>query len=137
MGIEAPDRKAIQKSAARFGISLADSDADTYAAMLEGVVEAYRRLDAMEDIAPPIKFPRSVGRAPRPEENPYNAWVWLGPIEGAKTGLLAGKRVGVKDNVCIAGFPMRNGSPIFEGFVPDIDASVVTRVLEAGGTIVG
>ena len=43
----------------------------------------------------------------------------------------------VKDNTCVAGVPMMNGSLILEGFVPDVDATVVTRILDAGGHIVG
>ena len=51
--------------------------------------------------------------------------------------MLAGKTVAVKDNICVAGVPMMNGSRVLEGYVPEIDATVVTRVLEAGGTIAG
>ena len=32
---------------------------------------------------------------------------------------------------------MMNGASTLEGYVPDIDATVVTRILDAGGTIVG
>ena len=32
---------------------------------------------------------------------------------------------------------MMNGSRILDGFVPDIDATVVSRILDAGGHIVG
>src|SRR5215472_8346089 len=32
---------------------------------------------------------------------------------------------------------MMNGSSTFEGYVPEIDATVVTRILDAGATIVG
>ena len=32
---------------------------------------------------------------------------------------------------------MMNGSFTLEGFVPDVDATVVSRILEAGGHIVG
>lgn len=52
------------------------------------------------------------------------------------TGPLAGKRIAVKDDLCVAGIPMRNGSAVLEGFVPDIDATVITRILDAGGEIV-
>jgi amidase len=48
-----------------------------------------------------------------------------------------GERVAVKDTVCVAGVPMMSGSTVLEGFVPDIDATIVTRILEAGGEIVG
>ena len=58
-------------------------------------------------------------------------------IPGAAEGPLAGRTVGVKDNVCVAGIPLLNGSPIMEGYVPREDATVVTRLLDAGATIVG
>lgn len=37
----------------------------------------------------------------------------------------------------VAGVPMMNGSSLLEGYIPEIDATVVTRILDAGGTIVG
>ena len=37
----------------------------------------------------------------------------------------------------LAGVPMMNGASTLEGYVPDIDATVVTRLLDAGATIVG
>jgi amidase len=33
--------------------------------------------------------------------------------------------------------PMMNGCRVLEGYVPDVDATVVTRILDAGGTIIG
>ncbi len=43
----------------------------------------------------------------------------------------------IKDNVCVAGLPMMDGSKVMEGFVPDTDATVVTRLLDAGAEIAG
>ena len=37
----------------------------------------------------------------------------------------------------LAGVPMMNGAATMEGYIPDIDATVVHRILDAGGTIVG
>ena len=71
------------------------------------------------------------------EENKYQAWYWKTNIKGSGKGVLAGKTVAIKDNICVAGVPMMNGSRVLEGYVPEIDATVVTRVLEAGGTITG
>ena len=62
---------------------------------LAGMVPAYERLDAMEAPGPATVAGRTAGRAPMPEENPYNAWAWMGPVEGAATGPLAGCSVGV------------------------------------------
>ena len=43
----------------------------------------------------------------------------------------------VKDNICVAGVPMMNGSRVLESYVPEVDATVVTRILDAGGVIAG
>lgn len=37
----------------------------------------------------------------------------------------------------VAGVPMTNGSGLLEGFIPSFDATVVTRVLEAGAELIG
>jgi hypothetical protein len=66
-----------------------------------------------------------------------NAWYWRCSIKGAQSGPLAGKKIAIKDNVCVAGIPMMNGSDVLEGYVPDVDATIVTRILDAGGEIVG
>jgi amidase len=80
---------------------------------------------------------RAPGYRPTPQEDPLNAWTWKCRIEGSAQGLLAGKTVSFKDHIAVAGMPMSFGSFALDGFVPDFDATVVTRVLEAGGTVVG
>ena len=138
MTLQAPTRDEIRDLAERLGLRLTDEAIDIYSGFLAAMVAPYRRLDAMEAPAPAVPDREAaVGRAPRPEENPYNAWAWIGPIEGSGTGLLAGQSVGVKDAICVAGMPARNGSPLLEDFVPDFDASVVARILAAGGTVHG
>ena len=47
-------------------------------------------------------------------------------------GKLSGKTIAIKDNVMVAGVPMMNGCRALEGTVPDVDATVVTRILDAG-----
>ena len=37
----------------------------------------------------------------------------------------------------LAGVPMMNGASTLEGYTPEIDATIVTRILDAGGTILG
>jgi amidase len=104
---------------------------------MTGSVASYSRLDELTEPTLPVKYPRSPGFRPQPEENPLNAWYWRTEITGATSGPLAGKTVAIKDNVCVAGVPMMNGCSVLEGYVPEIDATVVTRILEAGGTIRG
>jgi amidase len=62
---------------------------------------------------------------------------WRCDISGAPNGILNGKTIALKDNVAVAGIPMMNGSQLLEGYIPDVDASVVTRILDQGGRILG
>jgi aspartyl-tRNA(Asn)/glutamyl-tRNA(Gln) amidotransferase subunit A len=48
---------------------------------------------------------------------------------------LTGVPITVKDLVYVAGTPAKAGAPMLEGFVPDVDAAVVTAVKEAGAII--
>jgi amidase len=66
-----------------------------------------------------------------------NAWYVKTEIRGAPRGPLHGRTVALKDNVCLAGVPMMNGASTLKGYTPDIDATLVTRLLDAGATIVG
>ena len=43
----------------------------------------------------------------------------------------------LKDNICLAGVPMMVGAAFLDGSVPDIDATIVTRILDEGGEIAG
>jgi amidase len=98
---------------------------------------AYAALDAAPDELPPVKYPRDAGQRPSEAENRYGAWYVKTAIQGAPGGKLAGKRVALKDNVCLAGVPMMVGAKLLEGCVPEADATIVTRILDAGGEIAG
>jgi amidase len=88
--------------------------------------------------APPMASPsRAPGYRPSAEEDPLNAWIWKCVIPGADSGILAGKTVSFKDHTAVAGMPMSFGTFALEGFIPDFDATIVTRVLDAGATITG
>ena len=53
-------------------------------------------------------------------------------VNGSGSGILAGKKVALKDNVALAGVPMMVGSRLMEGYMPEFDATIVTRILDAG-----
>ena len=137
MPIQAPNVDQILMLADNFGMDLTLDDAHSFTRLMAGLKASYDRLDELVEPSLPVKYPRAPGSQPQAAENPYNAWTFKTEIVGASGGNLAGKRVAIKDNICVAGVPMMNGSRVLEGYVPEIDATVVTRILDAGGTIVG
>ena len=118
-------------------LSMSQGEVAEYLEVLEGTFQAYDRVNELPDYLPPVRYPRTPGYRPGANENPLNAWAVKTEVRGAAHGPLSGKRVVLKDNICLAGVPMMNGASTLEGYVPDIDATVVTRILDAGGTIVG
>jgi len=74
---------------------------------------------------------------PKAEENSHNAWYVKCDIKGSDHGKLLNKRIGIKDNTAVANIPMMNGSAVMEGYTPEFDATVVQRILQHGGNIVG
>jgi amidase len=118
-------------------MSMSDREIGEYLDVMEATFQAYDRLQQLPDHLPPVRYPRTPGYRPGAAENPLNAWAVKSEVRGAPYGPLAGKRVVLKDNVCLAGVPMMNGASTLEGYVPDVDATIVTRILDAGGTILG
>ena len=137
IGANLPSVARVRDLANSFGIEMSEEDAMLYRGFMQGAINSTRRVDAMTEDKPEVKYPRTPGQRPKPEDNPYNAWYWRSEIKGSGKGILKGLKVGIKDAVCVAGVPMMNGSRLFEGYVPDIDATIVTRILDAGGTILG
>src|SRR5919205_496722 len=134
-----PTIEQLKKIANDYNLGLSEAELETYHGLVETVVTTdYQQIDQLPEIeAPPVKYPRSSGYQPAPEENPLRAWYWKCSIKGANSGPLSGKRFAIKDNICVAGIPMMNGSATVEGYTPEFDATVVTRILDAGGEIVG
>lgn len=50
--------------------------------------------------------------------------------------LLQGRTLAIKDNVAVAGVRCTNGTTMVD-WTPDYDATIVTRILDAGGLILG
>lgn len=137
MSVQRPSAAQLAEIALDLGIELPPEQVEGFLALMQPTFDSYDVVAGMPDEKPEVRYPRTPGRQPPAEENPYNAWYVKTTIRGAPSGPLAGKTVALKDNVCLAGVPMMNGSLTLEGFVPDIDATIVTRLLDAGATILG
>ncbi|MFO1349688.1 MAG: amidase [Gammaproteobacteria bacterium] len=137
MAVRRPTPEQLWEVAESLGMNPTAADIDSYLGLLQPNFDAYDLIDELPDYVPPVKYPRTPGYKPEGEENRYNAWYVKTTIKGASRGKLAGKTIVVKDNVCLAGVPMMNGASTLEGYTPDVDATIVTRMLDAGGTILG
>lgn len=137
MAVQVPTPTQLRAAADEIGLSLTDADVTSFIELIRPSIGAYNVVDAMPDNLPEVKYPRTPGKRPSPEENKHNAWYYKTTVQGAASGKLKGKTVALKDNIMLAGVPMMNGASTLEGYVPDIDATVVQRVLDAGATIVG
>ena len=136
--VRRPAADEIRRLAAAEYMNLDDREVED----LEVVIDRYLRfMDRLDDLPRPelaVRYPqRDKGRRPAPEEDPHNVFIRRCRVDGAAGGRLAGKTVGLKDNICVAHIPMTNGSNLVANYVPDVDATVVERLLDEGAAIVG
>jgi amidase len=137
MGPKIPTLDQVADIARQLHLNLAPDRLEAFRNMIGLLMPAFARLDQLAEPALEVRYPRTCGWRPAPEDNRLGAWYWRCEIEGARAGILAGKTVAIKDNVCVAGIPMMNGCAVLEGYVPEVDATIVSRILDAGGKIVG
>ena len=137
MTVQRPTLSQMQDVVTELGMSMSDARITEFMEVMQGTLDAYDVVDSLPDYLPPVLYPRTSGYRPTSEENPMNAWYVKTEIKGAPRGPLLGRSVALKDNVCLAGVPMMNGAATLKGYTPDLDATVVTRLLDAGATIAG
>lgn len=137
MGLEPPTDAELRDLADHLYFDLTDREVRMFRDEIGEWLEAYRTIAKYEPDRLPVRYPRTGGYRESPDENPLNAWITRCDIAGADGGPLAGWNVAVKDNIAVAGIEMTCGTACLEGYVPSSDATVVTRLLDAGGRIVG
>jgi aspartyl-tRNA(Asn)/glutamyl-tRNA(Gln) amidotransferase subunit A len=67
-----------------------------------------------------------------------NCFTWVAshaPARGGEPGPLGGVPLAVKDLFCTAGVPSQSGSRILEGYLPPYTATAVSRLTDAGATL--
>ena len=137
MPLPKPTSADLARHAERIGFRIDLAEMDEYTALVSAMLEAYDAVDAVDEEPVLATRERVDSRVPTAEEDPHHAWYVRASIRGAAEGPLAGVRLAVKDSVMVGGVPMMNGADLLEGYVPDVDATVVTRALDAGAEIVG
>lgn len=137
MSVTRPTREQLLADAQSLHLHLEADEIELFHRAVSANFAAYDALESMADDPPAIAYPRTPGHRPPAAENPHNGWYVRTEVSGAAMGKLNCRTVALKDNICLAGVPMMNGSSTLEGYIPDIDATVVTRILDAGGVILG
>jgi amidase len=135
--VKRPSHQQLKEIVSSLHMSMSDREINEYLDVMNETINAYDVVNSYNDYIPKVKYPRTPGYRPRSSENELNAWAVKSEVKGASNGPLSGKKIVLKDNVCLAGVPMMNGASTLDGYVPDLDATIVTRMLDAGATIVG
>ncbi len=133
-----PTRDEIERYAAQHHMDLSEEERDELAMVIPELLGAYERLDQRSVSQSVAAFDGTRSSSvPDDDEDPINAFIKRCEVSGSDSGELSGYEIGLKDNVSLAGIEMTCGSEVFDDYVPSTDATIVTRLLEAGATITG
>ena len=139
MSTKPPTAEEIRELGRAHHLELTAREVESLVQSIGAMIPTLERVDAFaSDPQPSVqRYPkRDVGATPDRKEDPLNAIRRKVHIAGAASGKLKGKRIGLKDSVCVAGVPAGGGSHVLDGYVSDFDATIVTRMLDEGAEIV-
>jgi len=126
----------VARIASAYGLQISHQDFASFRTLAADLLTSYDEVERRHQkglAEPPVRD----WQRPSEEENPLGAWYVTTHVQTHQDGPLAGRRIAIKDNIAVAGVPMMNGSDLLEGFVPRRDATVVTRLLDAGAVLAG
>ncbi len=133
-------RKYIADIAMGLGFDIDDEELALYHERINGQIELLSKFfeeEGMIEPALPVAPGRSFKTVSPTEPDPFHAWVWRGEVRSDGDGVLSGKTIGLKDHIPLAGAPTTYGSAMLAENIASFDAPIVTRLLSAGGVIVG
>ncbi|MGB4347113.1 MAG: amidase [Burkholderiaceae bacterium] len=136
MPLRRPSVADLKKSSESRHLDLTEAELTDFYELVSDNLALYDELEQYPDpqraVLPAIRVP--LGR-PAPEQDPLNAIVQYCSVKADFSGPLSGKQIGIKDTICMAGIPMSCASRLLYGFTPEIDATIITRMLKAGAHI--
>lgn len=138
MKLTRPDLDELNELATKLGMPVNATRAAEILQIIDTHLQGFDAVNEMDiaDIESPV-YPRQAPYRPAESDNPCNAWAWRTHIAGADSGPLNGRRIALKDTILLAGVPVASGSGVLQSHIADSDATVVQRLLNAGGTILG
>ncbi|KAJ4396066.1 hypothetical protein N0V93_000283 [Gnomoniopsis smithogilvyi] len=125
--------------ASKAGLKLEDGHEEDYSVLMSGLEDLIAQLGDDKPLMPRPdldKYPRTDVHIPENSEG--GGWATKATIKATSpTGdLLKGRTLAIKDNVAVAGVRCTNGTTMVD-WTPDYDATIVTRILDAGGLVLG
>ncbi|KAI5834251.1 amidase signature enzyme [Schizophyllum commune Tattone D] len=130
----------LREASQRLGLTIKEEETEDYLKLMGQFKQSLDMVMSFPDHLPPVDydvFPRYNIRVPSDAENALKGWATKVSVSGRRGGCLEGKTICLKDNICLAGVPCQFGTDVVSDFVPSTDATIVTRILEAGGNIIG
>ena len=129
----------VESLCTKAGLTAPESHIDDWATLLGALDQSVQFVLGEEDYVPKIdltKYPRTDIHIPTDTNKGGWATKCTAKAVEPKSDLLKGKTVALKDNVALAGVRCTNGTEAME-WTPTFDATVATRIMDAGGIITG
>ncbi|KAL2207475.1 putative amidase [Sarocladium strictum] len=125
--------------ASKGGLKLSDQMAEDFVTLVSGLESVIASLPDDSCVVPVpdlSKYPRTDIHVP--EDNDLGGWAAkvTAKCTAPSSNLLEGRTIALKDNIAFAGVPCTNGTSMLD-WTPKLDATVATRVMDAGGIITG
>lgn len=133
--------KTLAAQLAKLNVSLHPAEESEFRSFLAAAHETAKAVEEMDDYTPPtdlVRFPRKNLQAIMAKDK-LGAWVYKFSLQDTEenNGPLSGISICVKDCIGIAKIPQIMGTDCWEPWTPSTDATVITRLLKAGGKIIG
>ncbi|KAI5917457.1 amidase signature domain-containing protein [Camillea tinctor] len=140
-------KKDLEPLLSKAGLELSEPLLGDFSTLISSLEESIEALPN-DKVALPLpdldKYPRTDIQVPCAEDNPLGAWATkvnypdqdlvTAQCTSPSSDLLKGRTVALKDNMAFAGVRCTNGTAMID-WVPDIDATIATRIMDAGATI--
>ena len=124
------------------GLNIPSSELEDWSVLLSGLNHCAKEILSIPDYYPSVDttlYPRTeIHRPTTPTSTDYGGWAWKATVKAKnpKSRELEGKTFAIKDNIAVAGVKCTNGTGAVD-WTPKVDATLVTRILDAGGVILG
>ncbi|KAF9255993.1 amidase signature enzyme [Marasmius fiardii PR-910] len=135
-----PTSEDLNRVLDHLNLNLTEKDFQDHLHLLESTEKAIQDVLSLSDFTPSVdlnRYPRTDIRTPSDDKNPLRGWACKAKVKGEEKGILKGRSLVLKDTICLAGVPCFYGTAAVDDFIPSFDATIVTRILQHGGTILG